>query len=89
MRQSMYPRQAVRAREAGNGWQAIALFARPMVSPDFAYSPLGALTAIGVAGVIASVLYAFTLWPLDTVGWLAFAAFARFVGRGPIDSLFK
>ena len=69
--------------------QASTWFERPMVSAEFAYSPLGAMAAIALACVIGSLLYAFTLWPIDTFGWIAFAISARFFGRGPVDSLFK
>ena len=69
--------------------QAVSWFDRPMVSAEFAYSPLGALAAIATASLIASVLYAFTLWPLQTLAWLAGAAFMRYVGRGPIAELFR
>lgn len=69
--------------------QAVSRFERPMVPAEFAYSPLGALAAIALASLIASVLYAFTQWPLQTLAWLAGAAFMRYVGRGPIAELFK
>jgi hypothetical protein len=69
--------------------QALTWFERPMVSAEFAYSPLGAMAAIAVACVIGSVLYAFTLWPVDTLGWLGGAVMTRYLGRGPIDSLFR
>jgi hypothetical protein len=64
-------------------------FERPMVSAEFAYSPMGAIAAIGLGSVIGAMLYALTLWPVDTFGWLAFAIAARFFGRGPMDHLFR
>jgi hypothetical protein len=60
-----------------------------MVSPEFAYSTRGALAALGVAAVSVSVLYAFTVWPVATAGWLVTAALLRFVGRHPIAELFR
>lgn len=36
-------------------------FDRPMVSSEFAYTTLGALSAIAVAGLMACLLYALTL----------------------------
>lgn len=69
--------------------RAVARFERPMVPAEFAYSPLGALAAIAVASLFASLLYAFTQWPLETLAWLAGAAFMRYVGRGPIAELFR
>jgi len=60
-----------------------------MVPADFAYSPLGALAAIGAACVIASLLYALTLWPVATLAWLLGAGAARYLGRGPIAELFR
>jgi hypothetical protein len=69
--------------------QAVSFFDRPMVSAEFAYSPLGAMAAIALACVIGALLYAITLWPVDTFGWLAFALAARYFGRGPIDTLFR
>ena len=64
-------------------------FAQPMVSVEFGYSLRGALAAIGLAFTLASLLYAFTVWPLGTAGWLATAAIVRFVGRHPIAELFR
>lgn len=60
----------------------------PAVPADFAYSPLGVLAAIGAAGVIAAVLYALTLWPFATLAWLVGAGMSRYLGRGPIATLF-
>ncbi len=66
-----------------------AHFTHPMVSADFAYSTRGALAALGVAAVTVSLLYAFTLWPVATLGWLAGAGLVRFLGRHPIAELFR
>lgn len=65
------------------------LFANPMVNAEFGYSPLGALAAITLALALAALLYAFTVWPLETLGWLAMAAAVRVAGRHPIESLFR
>jgi hypothetical protein len=64
-------------------------FDRPMVPADFAYSPLGALAAIAAGSVVASLLYALTLWPVATLAWLLGAGTARYLGRGPIAELFR
>jgi len=66
-----------------------AWFAQPMVPAEFGYSLRGALVAIGLAFTLASLLYAFTVWPLGTAGWVATAAIVRFVGRHPIAELFR
>jgi hypothetical protein len=63
-------------------------FSEPMVPAEFGYSTRGALAAFGVAACAVSLLYAFTLWPVETVGWLSLAALARFAGRHPIDKYF-
>lgn len=64
-------------------------FQQPMIPADFGYSPLGALAAIALAVGLATVLYALTVWPLETLGWLGMAAAVRFVGRHPIEALFR
>lgn len=69
--------------------RAQTLFQQPMVSADFGYSPLGSLAAIALALAIAALLYAFTVWPLETAGWLATAAALRLAGRHPIGSLLR
>ena len=66
-----------------------AIFQQPMVPAEFGYSTPGALTAMGLALGIASALYAFTVWPLGTLGWLAAAGALRVVGRHPITELFR
>ena len=66
-----------------------AMFQQPMVPAEFGYSTRGALTAMSLALGIASVLYAFTVWPLGTLGWLGAAGALRFVGRHPITELFR
>ena len=68
---------------------AAAIFHEPMVAADFGYSTRGTLAALAVALGIASALYAFTLWPVQTVGWLALAGGLRVLGRHPIAALFK
>lgn len=65
------------------------MFAEPMVPADFAYSPLGALAAIAVACVIATLLYALVLWPVSTLAWIFGAGTARYLGRGPIAQMFR
>lgn len=65
------------------------MFQQPMIPAEFGYSTRGALAALAIALAIAAALYAFTLWPLETVGWLATAGFLRFVGRHPIAALFR
>ena len=69
--------------------RSAVLFQQPMVPAEFGYSTRGALAAMAVALGIASVLYAFTLWPLDTLGWLVAAGALRFAGRHPLDTLFR
>lgn len=64
-------------------------FSEPMVPADFGYSTRGALAALAVALGTVSLLYAFTVWPFETAGWLATAAAARFIGRHPIARLFR
>lgn len=66
-----------------------AWFQRPMIPAEFGYSTRGALAALAVALGIASLLYAFTAWPLHTTGWLAVVGLVRFVGRHPIAALFR
>jgi hypothetical protein len=68
---------------------AAAWFQYPMIPAEFGYSTRGALAALAVALAIASVLYAFTAWPLQTAGWLAAAGLLRFAGRHPIAELFR
>jgi hypothetical protein len=68
---------------------AVPFLDRPLVSADFAYSPLGALAAIAAGCVVASLLYALTLWPVATLAWLLGAGSARYLGRGPIAALFR
>lgn len=77
----MHHRRAARAR-AG-------YFQQPMIPADFGYSPLGALAAIALALALATVLYALTVWPLETLGWLGMAVAVRFAGRHPIEALFR
>ena len=64
-------------------------FEQPMVPADFGYSARGTLTALAVALAIATLLYALTAWPLQTVGWVAVAGLLRFVGRHPVAALFR
>ena len=66
-----------------------SLFQQPMVPAEFGYSPRGALAALALALGIASALYAFTVWPLQTAGWLAALGVLHFVGRHPLASLFR
>jgi hypothetical protein len=66
-----------------------AIFQQPMVPAEFGYSTRGALAAMAVALGIASALYAFIEWPIQTAGWLAIAAGLRFFGRHPIAALFR
>ena len=63
-------------------------FSEPMVPAEFGYSTRGALAAFAVATAAVTLLYAFTLWPAETAGWLSMAALARFVGRHPIEKYF-
>jgi hypothetical protein len=63
-------------------------FSEPMVPAEFGYSTRGALAAFALALGAVSLLYAFTLWPGETGGWLAVAGFARYVGRHPIEKYF-
>lgn len=63
-------------------------FSHPMVSAEFGYSTRGALAAFAVAMAAVSLLYAFTLWPGETSGWLVVAGLARYVGRHPIEKYF-
>lgn len=72
-----------------NNKTAIAIFREPMVAADFGYSTTGTLAALAVALGCASVLYAFTQWPIQTLGWLALAGGLRVLGRHPIAALFR
>lgn len=64
-------------------------FEQPLIPAEFGYSTRGALAAMALALSLAAGLYAFTVWPLETVGWLATAGIVRFVGRHPVASLFR
>ena len=64
-------------------------FERPMVSAEFACSPLGALAAIAAACALASLLYALVTWPVATPAWLLGAVTARYLGRGALSELFR
>jgi hypothetical protein len=69
--------------------QRAGRFERPMVPAEFGYSAIGAAAAAMLACVLAAALYAFTLWPLETAGWLALAGLARALGRYPIAAFMK
>ena len=64
-------------------------FSEPMVPADFGYSTRGALAAFALAAGAVSLLYAFTVWPGETGGWLLVASLARYVGRHPIEKYFS
>ena len=66
-----------------------SLFQQPMIPAEFGYSARGALAALAVALGIASLLYAFTLWPPQTLGWLAALGIVHFAGRHPVAALFR
>lgn len=66
-----------------------ALFQQPMIPAEFGYSTRGALAAMALALGIASALYAFVQWPIETAAWLATASALRFFGRHPIAALFR
>ena len=70
--------------EIWNQWDAIHF----LRIAEFGYSARGALAALAVALGIASLLYAFVAWPLQTAGWLAGAALLRVAGRHPLAVLF-
>ena len=75
---------------AGTGYRVrAARFDEPMVSTEFGYSSLGAAAAAMLACVLAAALYAFTRWPLETAGWLAFGALARALGRYPAAAFMR
>jgi uncharacterized membrane protein len=65
------------------------LFQQPMVPAEFGYSTRGTLAALAVALAIASLLYALTAWPLQTLGWLAAAGIVHLAGRHPVAALFR
>lgn len=64
-------------------------FEQPMIPADFGYSARGALTALALALGIATLLYAFIAWPVQTMGWVAVAGLLRFIGRHPIATLMR